>query len=56
MSGIGFGKIAFGVEHERVVGSSCIRFKFGEDRSKLIAGVNVLIENVGEWAADFRGS
>ena len=51
VSGVRFGKVAFGVEHEGVVGPGIGGLHLRKDGGELITGVNRLVEDVGEGTA-----
>ena len=55
MGRIGLGEVAPGIEYERVIGTGRIRLELGEDRSELVAAVDVLVEHIREWPPDCRG-
>lgn len=55
MSGVGLGEITESVQHKGVVSTGIIGFDLGENGGELIAGMDRLIENIGEGAPGFDG-
>lgn len=53
MSGIGFGEVVFGIEHQGIVGFCVVGFEFSQDGSELVARVNALVENICKGASLF---